>query len=132
MQQEKLKNHPPLCLCEICDKEIKTRKQTSDKWSRQSSSNKNEAKRNIYKHEPSPKRSESITSPITQSKGEESFLEPPPPSDPGDDPEWEGSTEEPNNIISWEQYKMGIKDILWDGILTKKQGMIKVGALNPM
>ena len=56
MQQEKVKKHPPLSLCEIWDKEIKTEKQMSNKWSRQSSWDKNEAERNIYEYEPSPKR----------------------------------------------------------------------------
>ena len=95
MQQEKLKKHHALCLCKTCDEEIKTGKQMSDKWSKRSDSSRNETKRNTHEHDQSPKRQESITSPITQSKGEESLLEPPLPSNPGDDPEWEGSTEEP-------------------------------------
>ena len=58
----------------------------SDRCTKQSSSNKNETKRNIHEHDLSPKSQESITSLITQSEGEESLLEPPPLSDPGNDP----------------------------------------------
>ena len=51
------------------------------------------------RRDPSPtKRQELITSLVTPSESEASLSEPPPPSDPGDnpdDPEWTGFSEEP-------------------------------------
>ena len=113
-----------MCLCDTCDEEIKTGKQTSDKWTKQNSSTKNETKRNIHECDLSPKRQESITRPITQSEGEESLLEPPDPSDPGDDPEWEGSTEEPKKYHFLGTVQDGNKGYLVGWYIDQKWDMI--------
>ena len=106
----------------------------SDKWSRQSSLNKNVTKRNIHECDLCPKRRESITSPITQSEGKESLLEPPLPSDAGDYPEWEGSTEEPKKYHFSGTVQDGNKGYFVEWYIDQKMGydqLREVRALKP-
>ena len=91
--QGKAEKHHALCMCETCDEEI-----TNDKkWEDDKGSSNKEPE--AHRHDPSPtKGQESITSLVTPSESKALLSEPPPPSDPGEDPdnpEWTGFSEKP-------------------------------------
>ena len=89
----KAEKHHALCMCETCDEEITNGK----KWDNDKCSSNKEKVPETHRCNPSPtKGQEPITSLVTPSESEALLSEPPPPFDPGkdpDDPEWTGFSE---------------------------------------
>ena len=91
--QNKAGKHHVFCMCETCDEQT-----TNSKiWEGDNGLSNTEYVPGAHRHDPSPtKGQESITSLVTPSESEASLSEPPPPSDPRDDPddpEWTGFSE---------------------------------------